>query len=143
DPPPPAASLRSAPEAPPGHLRASALSGRDRLGELPVVGALWRSDRLDPGGPGARALVAVGVVALLVVAGWLWLSRPEPQPIPAASPVSAAPRRIAEGAVTPSAASSPTTVVVQVAGKVRRPGVVTLPAGSRVTDAIAAAGGLL
>jgi competence protein ComEA len=34
------------------------------------------------------------------------------------------------------------TVVVHVAGKVRRPGVITLPAGSRVTDAIRAAGGL-
>jgi len=35
------------------------------------------------------------------------------------------------------------SVVVAVAGTVRRPGVVTLPAGSRVTDAVAAAGGLL
>lgn len=34
-------------------------------------------------------------------------------------------------------------VVVQVAGKVQHPGVLTLPAGSRVTDAINAAGGLL
>jgi competence protein ComEA len=33
-------------------------------------------------------------------------------------------------------------VVVHVAGKVRHPGVVTLPAGARVTDAIKAAGGL-
>lgn len=142
DPRPPAASLRSTPEAPPGHLRASALSGRERLGELPIVGALWRSDRLDPGGPGARALVAVAVVAVLLVAGWLWLSRPQPQPISMTSPAAAAPRLTTEGAA-PSAMSSPTTVVVQVAGKVRHPGVVTLPAGSRVTDAITAAGGLV
>jgi competence protein ComEA len=37
----------------------------------------------------------------------------------------------------PSAAS----VVVDVSGKVRRPGIATLPAGSRVVDALEAAGG--
>jgi competence protein ComEA len=39
------------------------------------------------------------------------------------------------------AAASPQTIVVQVAGAVMRPGVYTLPVGSRVADAIRAAGG--
>lgn len=39
------------------------------------------------------------------------------------------------------AAASPTEVTVHVVGEVRRPGVVTLPAGSRVSTALAKAGG--
>jgi competence protein ComEA len=42
----------------------------------------------------------------------------------------------------PAAPATPGgTVVVDVAGKVRRPGIATLPAGSRVVDAIRRAGG--
>ena len=43
---------------------------------------------------------------------------------------------------SPGSATSPgTTVTVDVAGKVRRPGVAVLPAGSRVVDAVRRAGG--
>ena len=43
----------------------------------------------------------------------------------------------------PTGPTSTAVVVVAVAGKVRRPGLVQLPAGDRVADAIAAAGGVL
>jgi competence protein ComEA len=44
-------------------------------------------------------------------------------------------------AATAASAAATGQVVVDVAGKVRRPGIVTLPAGSRVQDAIRRAGG--
>lgn len=61
-------------------------------------------------------------------------------PSPAATSVgTAAP---AGGAAAAGSGGSPTgTIVVDVAGKVRRPGIATLPLGSRVVDALESAGG--
>jgi competence protein ComEA len=53
-----------------------------------------------------------------------------------AVPTSPAPASGGAGATTPA------MVTVDVEGKVRRPGIVIVPAGSRVTDALAAAGGV-
>lgn len=61
-------------------------------------------------------------------------------PAPAASAASAGDLGATGDGVTGATAAG--SIVVDVAGKVRRPGLVTLPAGSRVADAIAAAGGL-
>ncbi len=89
----------------------------------------------DPGRRGLRALVAVGVVVLLVAGYLAWRAQPHAVPVvpaPSAShPVAAPP--------SPSAAF----IVVAVQGKVAHPGLVRLPVGSRVADAIAAAGGAL
>jgi competence protein ComEA len=151
---PPAASLRSSPrppdgDPPPGHLRSERLGepgGSDGLPER--WGALRRmleNRRVDPGLPGARALALAGIGAALVAGGYLWLSLPRPQPVPA--PAGAASLAVPAGAgrrspsAGPAVAASP-PVVVHVAGRVRRPGIVTLPAGARVTDAIKAAGGV-
>lgn len=97
--------------------------------------------RLDPGLPGARALAAVGVLAALVAAGYLWLSRPRPQPVTGPAVPSSAVPSVA-GPVASASPAPTATVVVHVAGKVRRPGVVTLTAGARVSEAVKAAGGL-
>ncbi|MGY1858458.1 ComEA family DNA-binding protein [Modestobacter sp. SYSU DS0290] len=102
--------------------------------------------RVSPGRPGAWTLWAVAVLAAAVVVGWTWADRPVVEQVPAGSS-STAPddQPVATPAVAPGNTdpSTDAPVVVSVIGQVATPGLVTLPAGSRVADALAAAGGLL
>ncbi|GAA2625467.1 hypothetical protein GCM10010399_66120 [Dactylosporangium fulvum] len=86
----------------------------------------------DPGRRGVRVLAVLAVLVVGVAAFLAWRSRPQ---------VTPAPRAETAASVPPSA--SPALLVVSVTGKVNRPGLVRLPAGSRVADAIEAAGGAL
>lgn len=111
-----------------------------------------RAARLDPGRPGAWALWTVAVVAAVVVVGWTWVGRPVVDQVPAAAASGAPAASVAAPPPTPTDPSpvgedpegaATGTVVVSVVGLVGAPGLVTLPAGARVADALAAAGGLL
>ncbi len=111
-------------------------AGRD----WPAAGGLAASGRralgaFDPGRRGVRALIAVAVLVVAIAAFLAWRAQPHTEPVDPASTFSA------PLAATPSAESS--TIVVAVQGKVAHPGLVHLPSGSRVADAIAAAGGAL
>ncbi|WP_203935063.1 ComEA family DNA-binding protein [Virgisporangium ochraceum] len=88
--------------------------------------------------PGRRAVRALGVCALVValVVGFLvWRSRPRAEPVAAGADAAT---------VAPAPPSSAAVgIVVSVVGRVHRPGLVRLAHGSRVADAIEAAGGVL
>lgn len=102
----------------------------DRPEPPPDVATVLGAGRFDPGRRGALALAAVGVVAALVAAALFLRSRPTEVPLDVPA------------AVGPAADTGP-LLVVDVEGRVRRPGLVRVPEGSRVDDALRAAGGVL
>ncbi|MFF8805143.1 ComEA family DNA-binding protein [Streptomyces omiyaensis] len=125
---------------------------------------LWVQTRCGLEPRSLAALAVVLVVAACAAGGFFWAGRPEAVRAPdvvRAAPVAALPPALAtsadgagigagvgaaggvggSGTVGGAGGGGTAKVVVDVGGKVRRPGVLTLPAGSRVADALRAAGG--
>ncbi|MER5435096.1 ComEA family DNA-binding protein [Streptomyces sp. NPDC002588] len=128
---------------------------RERAGpalreRLPV----WVQARCAMERKSALALTVVLVVAAAFAVQHFWTGRTRPvrppEVVRAAVPYAAGER--AETAVPPAPAApvgvpvaggtAGAEIVVDVSGKVRRPGIHRLPAGSRVVDALSAAGGV-
>jgi competence protein ComEA len=88
-----------------------------------------------------RALKVLACTVIVGMAAWaMW--GPCAQGGTGAAPPVGAPASSASVTASPLPAA-PATVTVHVVGQVRHPGVYELPGGSRVRDAVAAAGGLL
>jgi len=97
----------------------------------PPPRALPGLSAFDPGRRGVRVLAVVAGAAALAVLFIAWRSGPREEPVPVVS------------ASTVVSSLTATELVVAVSGQVARPGLVHLPPGSRVADAIQAAGGPL
>ena len=141
--------------------------GRHRPGRVPVVSVpeSVRSVDLAVRPAAVRGLLVVALVVGLVLTGrWAWTTleaAPEPVPVSAGSdegpgaehasseadPPPDAGDTVAPRAPDPASATHqapaprPARLLVHVAGHVASPGVVDLPPGSRVIDAVEAAGG--
>ena len=82
-----------------------------------------------------RAVVTIAVAAGVLLTWWLLSARPrtsEPDAVQVSATASHSKR-----------AETPRMLIIDVEGKVKRPGIVTLPHGSRVHEAIAKAGGIV
>ncbi|WP_460108583.1 helix-hairpin-helix domain-containing protein [Streptomyces sp. YKOK-J1] len=134
---------------PPNLRERTGLALRERL---PV----WLQTRCGVERRGVLALAVVLVVAAVFAVQHFWSGRTQtvsaPQVVRAGAPYAGRDETVRSSRSTgASSANAPATeastgpaaeIVVDVGGKVRRPGVRRLPAGSRVADALRAAGGV-
>ncbi|WP_406311093.1 helix-hairpin-helix domain-containing protein [Streptomyces thermoviolaceus] len=149
---------KTGPDAPATGLDAQAAADDEMPGRAERAGLalterlpLWMQTRCGLERRHVVALTVVFAVAVVVAVQHFWSGRTQdvraPEVVRAAAPAAAHGDR---GHASPAAPASPDApgaspgpgIVVDVSGKVRHPGVHHLPAGSRVADALRAAGGV-
>lgn len=114
--------------------------------DLPGHSGWFTKVRADPGRAGAIALVAVGVIAVLITVFTVVRNQPAPvvsAKLPAVEKVSSVKTSSSVSSQMNASAAATQPVVVSVVGLVHTPGLVTLTPGSRIADAVQAAGGLM
>ncbi|MGW2698941.1 helix-hairpin-helix domain-containing protein [Streptomyces sp. NPDC001340] len=123
----------------PGLRERAGLALRERL---PV----WLQVRCGVERRGVVALTVVLVVAAVFAVQHFWAGRTQtvsaPQVVRAETPFAGKGEDAKSGGAVSASAKPGGEIVVDVSGKVRRPGIRRLPAGSRVADALRAAGGV-
>ena len=164
-----AAARGEAPQEPPADSPAVVTPPSGRHARRPVTpvrrGLGWLADRLPPVlqerphfGAAQVGLVCVLVSVGLLAGAWFLVRAggagadgelAPPRAVATVSPTPSAtgatpaePASSAAGTAVGSTPSEGDQIVVDVVGKVRRPGIVVLPAGARVVDAVRAAGGI-
>lgn len=132
----------------PEEARALAAAGwRERAGlalreRMPV----WLQARYGVERRAVVALAVVLVVAAVFAVQHFWSGRTQsvsaPQVVRPQAPFAKKDEDTATGAAGVASATPRAEIVVDVGGKVRAPGILRLPAGARVADALRAAGGV-
>ncbi|MGW3464242.1 SLBB domain-containing protein [Streptomyces olivaceoviridis] len=125
--------------AAPGRRERAGLALRERM---PV----WLQTRYAVERRGAVALAVVLVAAAVFAVQHFWAGRPQqvsaPQVVRAQAPFTKEGGGAAAGRAAGTSATPGPEIVVDISGKVRKPGIRRLPAGARVADALRAAGGV-
>ncbi|WP_097254718.1 ComEA family DNA-binding protein [Streptomyces sp. Ag109_G2-15] len=137
--PGPAGHSETAEPVVPGLRERAGLALRERL---PV----WLQVRCGVERRGVVALAVVLLVAAVFAVQHFWAGRTQtvsaPQVVRAEEPFARRDEDTKSGGAMSASATPGGEIVVDVSGKVRRPGIRRLPAGSRVADALRAAGGV-